>query len=147
MKYCGIGKEAVMHYKIHLMGDIGIFGEHSESLAREFLTEIPASADQEKVNQLIRSLNGTYDSDFQVIQGAIPQVSLKKLREFADNKYSAAVKRGVPTIEIEDLKIYLSPDELKELIGNDSFNYHQKTFRTRCDEIVVRRCQAHELPH
>lgn len=58
MKNYGIGKEATMHYVDRLRGDIGIFGEHSESLGREFLTEIPGFADQKKVNELIRSLKG-----------------------------------------------------------------------------------------
>lgn len=57
MKNYGIGKEATMHY-VDRRGDIGIFGEHSESLGREFLTEIPGFADQKKVNELIRSLKG-----------------------------------------------------------------------------------------
>lgn len=59
MKDYGIGKEATMHYVDRLRGDIGIFGEHSESLGREFLAENPASADQKKVNELIRNLKGS----------------------------------------------------------------------------------------
>ena len=81
MKDYGIGKEATMHYVDRLRGDIGIFGEHSQSLGREFLTEIPGIADQKKVNELIISLKGMQDADFQVIQGNVPQLSLKKLRE------------------------------------------------------------------
>jgi hypothetical protein len=59
MKDYGIGREATLHYVDRLRGDIGVFGEHSESLGREFLTESPASADQKKVNELIRSLKGS----------------------------------------------------------------------------------------
>jgi hypothetical protein len=59
MKDYGIGKEATMIVGRRLRGDIGIFGEHSDSQGREeFLTKIPAYADHEKVNELIRSLNG-----------------------------------------------------------------------------------------
>ena len=59
MKDYGIRKDAEIYLVERWRGDIGIFGEHSDSLGREFLTEIPASADQENVNELIRSLNGT----------------------------------------------------------------------------------------
>ena len=59
MKDYGIGKEATMHYVDRLRGDIGVFGEHSKSIGREFLTKTPAISDQKKVHELIRSLKGS----------------------------------------------------------------------------------------
>ena len=59
MKDYGIGREATLHYVDRLRGDIGIFGEHSESLGREFLAESLASADQKKIVELIRNLKGS----------------------------------------------------------------------------------------
>ena len=114
-----------MHYVDRLRGDIGVFGEHSKSLGREFLIKTPNFSDQKKVDELIRSLKGSQNADFQVIQGDVSQLSLKKLREFADKKYNAALDGGIPSIQIEDLKIELSQKELTELLGNDTFNYLQ----------------------
>ena len=45
--------------------------------------------------------------------------------------------------DIEDHKLTLSPSQLKDLIGEDSFNELEALFGQPYDEILIRRCQAH----
>ena len=63
------------------------------------------------------------------------------MRNYADDKYLQAVTRG--KADTEDLKIYLTPNELKILIGEKSVNELEALFENSYDEIIIRRCQAH----
>ena len=56
-------KEYTIHYVDRLRGDIGVFGEHSESLGREILLN-NLKTDQIEVRELIRKLNGNQEAHF-----------------------------------------------------------------------------------
>jgi hypothetical protein len=63
------------------------------------------------------------------------------LRKYADDIYLLAVTRG--EADSEDLKINLTPNELKILKREKSVNELEALFENSYNEIIFRRCQAH----
>jgi hypothetical protein len=63
------------------------------------------------------------------------------LRKYADEMHMKGFESGQKNLE--DYKVALSPSQLKNLIGEESFNELETLFGQPYDEILIRRCQAH----
>jgi predicted 2-oxoglutarate/Fe(II)-dependent dioxygenase YbiX len=50
---------------------------------------------------------------------------------------------GLPREEVEDLKIDISEEDLKGMIGDQEFDKLRAMFSAKIDEIVIRRCESH----
>ena len=59
---------------------------------------------------------------------------------FADKMYKIDLESKYI---LEDYKLKLSPSQLKDMIGEESFNDLETLFGQPYDEILIRRCQAH----
>lgn len=60
------------------------------------------------------------------------------MRKYADEMYKKALESGQN--DLEDYKLTLSPSQLKDLIGEESFNELETLFNQHYHEILIRRC-------
>ena len=126
------------------MCDIGVFdSNHELSHGREILRSGQMYESKENIKRIIDQVNGNPQAEFSIIN-SLPGVTsdkMKILRQHADQRYQRAVETGREGVD--DLKIDLSKSELISLIGIDPVSQLETAFADRCDEILIRRCQAH----
>ena len=113
------------------------------SFGREILKCGVLNPSREEVNNVISKLKGNYHAKFAIIPSLklLTQEMIFKLRATADSIYERAVSDGL--LEVDDLKIDLTRDQLVSYIGSGAVEELEATFDQRYDVILIRRCQAH----
>jgi hypothetical protein len=65
----------------------------------------------------VQKLNGDSSASFSAIDVAVPEHTLQKLRDFADEKYASAITINAEKADTEDLKLNITRADLQTLIG------------------------------
>jgi hypothetical protein len=65
----------------------------------------------------VQKLNGDSSASFSAIDVAVPEHTLQKLREFADEKYASAITISAEKADTDDLKLNITRADLQALIG------------------------------
>jgi len=141
-----IQKESTIHLVKRLIGDIGVFGTHSNSLGIEFLHGQKATASEARLLiSKVKEQKGLKHENEKVTESILsssPNQPIlnpslcKKLIKFVDSKHIQEKAK-------KDFQLFLSRDELTTLLGTKTVAKLLNFFQGRLDEIRIRRVEGY----